>query len=1004
MLASVVSVWSTGRRAAARSVRAAVRLRRQGALLGLLAAFLVGALAALTPAGAPASARSVDDDFSLAGQNDYQGNLAFWGDGDGDNGEDDVGSAKHHSKNYGSWNLNRIDNNGTPRNIYDDGGYQRKQMGTCADGDNTVIYLQKGYDCILFRHGSNTTLHEDFKQWAQMDRSGRVTTSNVLTIYVDWDNDGSNSDQAHRLQAENPGTAVFWVGGLGVSTSEYKLKTVIVLDDEVIGHFNQEGPNAGTDWTFTEGTMVPFSVSLLGSAERYDRSIAYEQTAGSGNWNRNRKTEGVTWGWHRTTQAGHIEPLGFDAVSFEIFVIGPGHAVFRQWSGGGINKILGTHLRGNDPDLYDEAGSRAASLLRPLGPTGNDVDGYKLGGATDRDGNAGSAGRLVLDTSRLPSGEYEIVLRVQYADTSNWLTTDEPRSLGILTSEEVIRSSSGEVMDDGTADPLWSICALRDGINRVDAYTPEWDRYDFGFNPAIYRCDDGITPSPTSDLAGIWGPEMPVPSHAVLHFAQGDEFKQKFLVVQPEENHLDTAQLTFTDGEGGLDEEETEITAPGGDDVYLRLQSLTADERIVPVANMDWVKIQAFGAEIYTEEASGGSTCHDDSSRRDWSSDIWTSDAKPTGIPRNGGANTLFCLRSRGGDARTFTVEAEVRANAAGGGGVKETVSLTVHFTGPAAVLTAPDAVGGTFSTSGFTIGVPLTAVDSNDFPAELRVDPDLHVTVRDADGLALANVGEVFEFDLIATDDARTPGVNIALPAGTAAGHYTATIGLRDDDGNLIAASAATTRLVVAGSPSQVVVTLDQQSGYGVGSIITATAQVQDSLGTPVTGQDVLFTTTAGLMRIGAAPQATDGDGNSSQSYIILEPSIGGITARAGYQTDATTMAVSGGVSGYAVVMPAGFEAAAAAGVEGAVTEPEEEVPTGVAALSSKRAFSSYDSSIPSQASVLYETLARRGASSILLWNGRSWIPYAELADGSIVPGARDFEVRDGDVLWISY
>ena len=938
-------------------------------MLGLLVLLLLAA-AALLGTAAPAAAEVFGPDPALDDVLEYRGNLVFEGDGDGMNGPEDDGSAKHHDKYQGAWNQSRQDDNGTVDNVYDDTGYRRKSVSECETGEDVVVYMQAGYDCLLDR---NANPDEFWMRWAQFDRDGRETTEGVVTIYTDWDNDGDAFDQDQRVQSHQPGTVVFWVGEEDSAEATWQLKTIVVLDGNAQSVFIQRdtdtNDNPWTGWNLQAGDLVPFEVALLGSSERSSRTVYWNDGGNSDT------TTKVTWGWHRRAWNGPFEPLGFDAVSFEIFVRGPGRAHFRAYTDSrGLGEVVGHYLRGNDPNLFVDAGERAASLLRPIGPDGTDLYGYRLQGED-------KAGGVILDTTGLPPGEYEIVLRVQHADTSNWLTKNGPARYAIQDENDVIPNHIGDSIGG-----YWGGCVLFQ--NTTNAWNGNNNN-----RTGDYLCDDGITRSPhlPSNRTAA-GPEQPVPSFARVYFQSRQEFTQKFSIGDASLSHLAEARLIFRDGLEGPPLAETTLTVDQTADVNLHVNALSADGQQLPERMVEWVKVNAPGAEIFPQNDTNTGICHDNSARNDWSNDVWTSPGRADGTPKNNGVDTGFCIRSQGDQPRTVEVTIDLYTTAEGGGHTVTSRPLTVTFTGPAAALGLP--AGAAVEATGAAavdVDLALTAADANGIPVALTADPGLHVTVVSAEGEELADVTHSYLSDLHG-DMTNVPGVRVTLPAGTEAGRYTVAVALAGTDGEPIAGSEARAEVQATGEAAIVSVVLDPPSGGSFGSIVTATATITDQFGNPVSGQEVLFQFSSGLTRVGPATPNTNADGVTSQTFVVVGQDVHVITARTAHET-APDGTVSGGISEFAVLPPAAPEEA-----------PAATGPTGSAALTTLTGFAAYRGEAPSTAAELFGGLESRGATAVLLYNSVTWLRYAVLANGQAVPGSVAFTVLPGDIIYIAY
>ena len=94
-------------------------------------------------------------------------------------------------------------------------------------------------------------------------------------------------------------------------------------------------------------------------------------------------------------------------------------------------------------------------------------------------------------------------------------------------------------------------------------------------------------------------------------------------------------------------------------------------------------------------------------------------------------------------------------------------------------------------------------------------------------------------------------------------------------------------------------------------------------------------------------------------------------------------------------IISTAGLPDEAAAWVD----EPDPEPVDGLSRTELNN-FASWSGEGSVSASELLAGIA--GATGVLYYDGDSWQRYA-VDDGQVVPGSRDFTVRDGDVIWIS-
>lgn len=245
--------------------------------------------------------------------------------------------------------------------------------------------------------------------------------------------------------------------------------------------------------------------------------------------------------------------------------------------------------------------------------------------------------------------------------------------------------------------------------------------------------------------------------------------------------------------------------------------------------------------------------------------------------------------------------------------------------------------------------------------------------TVTNTDGTteSVAKVASKCKYTVTVTAAAAS-----ALPAG----EYT----LRLEATGL---KTAETKFAVAGPPANVEIAPDEPGG--VGETFGATITVTDADGNSVAdGTAVSISVNARNSDLGAsvrlvnpAPGA-DGKGATKTAggaakatFTVIGREISTINAEAGDASD------------IAVVNTTAVAAAA-------VATPSE-------GLSSKAAngFSTWSGIGTITASQLLADL--EGITSVRLWNGKSWLPYAQVG-GQDVPGALDFDINSGDNLWL--
>lgn len=174
-----------------------------------------------------------------------------------------------------------------------------------------------------------------------------------------------------------------------------------------------------------------------------------------------------------------------------------------------------------------------------------------------------------------------------------------------------------------------------------------------------------------------------------------------------------------------------------------------------------------------------------------------------------------------------------------------------------------------------------------------------------------------------------------------------------------------------------------------GVG-LMRVIADVTDAQGQPVAdGTPVVFSTqpvTAQLVSRGSATVETVG-GRASLEFLVVQPGTAAVTATADGQqaTDVVT------------ATPPSAE-----NTNDSATEP-----VGLDGLPSLRldSLTTWLGDAPTTAGALYDLLTPRGATALWTWraDAQRWIPYSELTDGRQLPGAVDFTITRGDILWLS-
>lgn len=167
-------------------------------------------------------------------------------------------------------------------------------------------------------------------------------------------------------------------------------------------------------------------------------------------------------------------------------------------------------------------------------------------------------------------------------------------------------------------------------------------------------------------------------------------------------------------------------------------------------------------------------------------------------------------------------------------------------------------------------------------------------------------------------------------------------------------------------------------------GAVVTATATVTDRAGNPVAdGTEVNFSTggTLTLERIGVDEPVATVRGVAEAQYVI--------------RSDA----------GSAMIIAA---ARAASGIAWVAGDDESGIEKGSASgfRSIQAGFASWQARDNAMASEVFDDIAKHGIVALQLWNDRDgegfWERYAKVG-GQRIPGSVDFEIRLGDVLYLS-
>ena len=194
----------------------------------------------------------------------------------------------------------------------------------------------------------------------------------------------------------------------------------------------------------------------------------------------------------------------------------------------------------------------------------------------------------------------------------------------------------------------------------------------------------------------------------------------------------------------------------------------------------------------------------------------------------------------------------------------------------------------------------------------------------------------------------------------------------------------AVTTEVIVSGAPANIELASSHET-VSLGNIVTITASVTDKDGHAVTNENEVAFVNVGALKLEPLDSKTQGTkhGEAKIRYVVTDGS--------GTATIIVSDAATGGTAD--AVIAISTEAAAA------VDEPDPEPVDGLSRTQLNN-FASWSGEGSVSASELLAGIS--GASGVLYYDGDSWQRYG-VVDGQVIPGSRDFTVRDGDVIWIS-
>ena len=364
----------------------------------------------------------------------------------------------------------------------------------------------------------------------------------------------------------------------------------------------------------------------------------------------------------------------------------------------------------------------------------------------------------------------------------------------------------------------------------------------------------------------------------------------------------------------------------------------------------------------------------------------------PVGTNSNFSASTAgrIIIRVNGPGAGKSAV-ANVRAtilSAAGANITTETVTIT--FSGKLDKLTISEPTSGLLNTvtpddnrDRLILSVSGVDASGNNTPPSGGQGTPL---IKDSSGRTVAAGSITTDWPRL-KDGETTPGTNCANCARDAAGNIQVQINVTAEAANKLAAGDYTIQLRADGkSDTQTftvsgdvdTVTVSEPEGtLAVNERISVTATVNDADGNAVPdGTTITFAaaqagTAPVLVKVASDTRTTGGAANAT--YLVVGTGTGWVNATAG------------GKSGIQLITVAAAEVAPA--------DPADNLSTTVPG------FSSWTGSATGTASELLSSLS--GISQILLWQN-GWLRYG-VADGRVIPGSIDFEIRRGAILWLS-
>ena len=422
-------------------------------------------------------------------------------------------------------------------------------------------------------------------------------------------------------------------------------------------------------------------------------------------------------------------------------------------------------------------------------------------------------------------------------------------------------------------------------------------------------------------------------------------------------------------------EGETTTRLAGGDGIELVLKILNENNAAADSSAIASIFVSA--APLTLASSAPGAECS--AAACSWSA----TSARQLGA-RGAGAIALTVSSSRAGSAE-LTAQV-VTSN----GEVISARSPRLTFSGAASAITLGEPSGALLSEQidgdRDEIRISVTATDAagNETPPPTR----LTLTLRDSNDrtVAATRIGR----EQLAADSSGRVYIRLRTLAASgsplAPGEYTlraARGSAQDEQTFRVAGKAAAIAL------SELPIVWSDDVG-----LMRVIADVTDAQGQPVAdGTPVVFSTqpvTAQLVSRGAATVGTVG-GRASLEFLVVQPGTAAVTATADGQqaTDVVT-----------ATPPSAEDAGDSAAL------PDDTAP-GLDGLASTRlnSYTTWTDETRTTAGALYDLLTPGGATALWTWraNTERWIPYSELADGRRTPGAVDFTITRGDILWLS-